>query len=314
MNIIQSFLTKNPCYKAGKKNSGKGAMLHSIGCPQPDAQVFVKGWNSESHTNSCVHAFIDGNTGDVYQTLPWDMRAWHCASGKNGSGNNTHIGVEMCEPACIKYTSGSTFTCSDLEEARAVAKRTYTSAVELFAKLCKENNWDPLEDGVILGHAEGYKRGIASNHGDPEHLWKQLGLSYTMDTFRADVKKALGGSTESTTTTKKYYRVRKSWDDAASQLGAYESLENAKKDCKKGYIVFDWNGKMVYVNGSFKVRVDIDDLNIRKGPGTSYAKTGKKTGKGTFTIVEVYDGWGLLVSYQRTRNGWISLDYAKQVI
>ena len=45
----------------------------------------------------------------------------------------------MCEPATIKYTSGSSFTCSDKTDAKAVAKRTYESAVELFAKLCKEN-------------------------------------------------------------------------------------------------------------------------------------------------------------------------------
>lgn len=45
---------------------------------------------------------------------------------------------------------------------------------------------------------------------------------------------------------KKFYRVRKSWADAASQLGAYESLDNAKKACKEGYTVYDWNGAAVY--------------------------------------------------------------------
>ena len=42
--------------------------------------------------------------------------------------------------------------------------------------------------------------------------------------------------------------MRKSWEDAASQLGAFESLENAKKraDQSKGYKVFDSNGKQVY--------------------------------------------------------------------
>lgn len=69
----------------------------------------------------------------------------------------------------------------------------------------------------------------------------------------------------------------------------------------------------------FMVKVDATDLRIRKGPGTNYAKTGKHTGKGTFTIVEVSNGegskngWGLLKSYQRDRDGWISLDYAKRV-
>ena len=57
--------------------------------------------------------------------------------------------------------------------------------------LCQKYSLDPLEDGVILSHWEGHTRGIASNHGDPEHLWTQLGLPYTMDGFRADVKAAL---------------------------------------------------------------------------------------------------------------------------
>lgn len=33
MNIIQSYLTNNPCYKAGRKITVKGLMLHSVGCP-----------------------------------------------------------------------------------------------------------------------------------------------------------------------------------------------------------------------------------------------------------------------------------------
>lgn len=42
------------------------------------------------------------------------------------------------------------------------------------------------------------------------------------------------------------YRVRKSWDNAASQLGAYKELENAKSNCPNGYKVYDHKGKAVY--------------------------------------------------------------------
>lgn len=106
--------------------------------------------------------------------------------GKNGSGNDTHIGVEMCESFCITYTGGVNFKVADgkLEEARACAKRTYNAAVELFTILCGKFGLEPLGDGVIVSHAEGYQRGIASNHGDPEHLWRQLGMNYAMDGFR----------------------------------------------------------------------------------------------------------------------------------
>lgn len=64
---------------------------------------------------------------------------------------------------------------------------------------------------------------------------------------------------------------------------------------------------------SYMVKVSVDDLNIRKGPGTNYAKNGV-TGKGSFTIVAESDGqgatkWGKL----KSGAGWISLDYAKKV-
>lgn len=193
MKLMESILTKNPCYTADKKIVVKGLMLHSIGCPQPDASAFVRSWDSPSHGGSCVHAFIDANDGTVYQTLPWDHRGWHCASGSRGSGNNTHIGVEMCEPSCIRYTGSAKFICSDMKTAAEMAERTYGAAVELFAMLCKKYGLDPLADGVIISHREGHGMGIASNHGDPEHLWTQLGMGYTMDSFRKAVKAAMGG-------------------------------------------------------------------------------------------------------------------------
>ena len=49
MNLIQSFLTKNPCYTCGRTITPKGLMLHSVGCPQPSAAVFVRNWNKASY-------------------------------------------------------------------------------------------------------------------------------------------------------------------------------------------------------------------------------------------------------------------------
>jgi len=245
MKIIQSILTSNPCYKAGRKITVKGLMLHSVGCPQPSASVFVKNWNRSSFNSACVHAFIDGNTGDVYQTLPWNHRGWH----GGGSSNNTHIGVEMCEPACIKYTGGATFTCSNLPVARAVAQRTYDTAVQLFAHLCTTYNLDPLADGVIVSHKEGHKRGIASNHGDPEHLWNQLGMGYTMDTFRKAVSAAMGGDSAGDepapdTAEKVLYRV---------QVGAYKVKKNADAQLAKVKAA-GFDTYMVKVDGLYKIQ------------------------------------------------------------
>ena len=250
MKIIKSILTKNDCYRSGRTITVKGLMLHSVGTPQPDATVFTRNWD-RSGLEVCVHAFIDGNTGNVYQTLPWNRRGWHCGD----VANNTHIGVEMCEPDTIRYTGGASWVeTGDGKNTAAVVKRTYNSAVQLFAKLCKDYNLDPLKDGVIISHSEGAKRGIASAHADVEHIWNKLG--YSMDGFRKDVSKAMG---QTVTEEKQMYRVRKTWTDAKSQIGAYSVLENAKNACPSGYKVFDNDGNVVYTPDT---RKDEDEVKV----------------------------------------------------
>ena len=117
----------------------------------------------------------------------------------------------------------------------------------------------------------------------------------------------------------KYYRVRKSWADKQSQIGAYTVFQNAVNavDANPEYAAFDDNGNQVYpvVQTAFTpylVKVSIEDLNYRKGPSTSYASYGHIP-VGVYTIVEEQDGWGLLKAYADKRNGWISLAYTTRI-
>lgn len=277
MKLIESILTNNPCYTAGRKITVKGLMLHSVGCPQPSASVFVKLWNKASYNSACVHAFIDGNTGDVYQTLPWNHRGWH----GGGSSNNTHIGVEMCEPATIKYTGGASWKeTGDGTNTKATVLRTYKAAVELFAMLCKKFDLDPLADGVIVSHKEGHARGIASNHGDPEHIWTKFGLS--MAQFRKDVKAAMGGSSGSDTA--------KTEDKAAStgavryyvQAGAFK--EKAKADAHAAKIKAAGFAVLVKKVGSYyKVQTGAFD---KKANAEAQAKQLKAKGFDAFVTTD----------------------------
>lgn len=193
MEIIEAFAKKNKCYQAGAPLTPRGIMLHSVGCPQSSAAVFARNFNQyqPGGQSVCVHAFVQAD-GTVYQTLPYTMRAWHCG----GSANNTHIGIEMTEPASIAYTGGASWRDLDPAATEAHVRGTYAAAVELFAQLCTQYALDPLEDGVIISHAEGAARGIASAHADPTHLWRAFGL--TMDGFRKDVaaKMAAGNTDE----------------------------------------------------------------------------------------------------------------------
>lgn len=185
MEIKMNIVTKNPCYKKKQYITVRGLMLHSVGCAQPRASVFDNSFNSEN-LNACVHAFIDALDGTIHQHLPWDMRGWHAGGG----ANNTHIGVEMCESEYIIYDSKWNVHVLDYERARKQCKTAYDSAVELFASLCSQYKLNPYND--IISHAEGYKLGVASNHGDPEQYWKGVGLGYTMDGFRKDVALKMG--------------------------------------------------------------------------------------------------------------------------
>ncbi len=314
MKIKVDYAITSSCYKAGATITPKGLMIHSVGVNQPDPAVFAKQWKSSDDV--CCHGVL-GTDGTVIQTLPWNRRGWHCG----GSANGTHIGVEMTEPSTIKYTGGANFVDNNPAATKKFVLGTYNTAVELFAYLCKLYSLDPLKDGVIVSHSEGYKRGIASGHADVEHIWNKYGL--TMNQFRKDINAAISGSevkndnadTTAAAAAKPLYRVRKTWADYKSQIGAYSSLANAIKACKDGYSVFDGSGNKVYPKAQsssesiYKVRVDIDDLNIRTGAGAEYPATGKYTGKGTFTIVETKNNWGKL----KSGAGWICLDYANKV-
>ncbi len=186
INIVEAFATKNKCYQAATPLTPRGIMLHSIGVPQPNAAVMAQNFNQyrPNGQSVCVHAFVQRD-GAVYQTLPWTVQAWHCG----GSANRTHIGVEMTEPASIVYTGGASWRDLDPAATEAHVRGTYAAAVELFAQLCEQYALDPLEDGVIISHAEGAARGIASAHADPTHLWRAFGM--TMDGFRRDVAEAM---------------------------------------------------------------------------------------------------------------------------
>ena len=185
ITINSSILTQNNCYKANHTITPKGIMVHSTATPGATANTFIKIWNKPG-VSACVHAFID-DTG-VYQTLPWNWRGWHAASGKKGSANNTHISFEICEPGGFKYSSGATMVGYDVKKNEDYFNNVYQKAVELCAYLCKKYN---LTEKDIICHSEGCAKGIASNHADVMHWFPKHNKN--MDIFRNDVKTLLNG-------------------------------------------------------------------------------------------------------------------------
>ena len=159
MTLYRQFLTRNDCCAAGRTITPRGVMVHSTGANNPRVSRYVPGdevlgvnrngnhWDRPG-VDKCVHAFIgkiaDGSVAAV-QTLPWDRRGWHAGTGTSGrSANDTHIAFEICEDGL-----------DDPDYFAAV----YQAAAELTALLCRRYGLDPLADGVVLCHQEGYRRG-----------------------------------------------------------------------------------------------------------------------------------------------------------
>lgn len=195
LKITQYFLTKNDCYKAGRKITPSGIVVHSTGANNPNLCRYIgpddgvlgknkydNHWN-RSGNSKCVHAFI-GKAADgtvmVYQTLPWDHRAWGVASGKKGSYNNSHIQFEICE--------------DNLTNA-AYYKEAFDLAAQLCAYLCKEYN---IPVSSVVGHYEAYAAGYGNNHADPRNWQKKHGDS--MAAFRERVAALIAGGKVDTST------------------------------------------------------------------------------------------------------------------
>ncbi len=221
MKLFTKYMTRNDCYTAGRKITPKGIMVHSTAVPGVMATEWFSRWNrsykaGEINRQVCVHAFVDDK--EVWQYLPWDHRGWHAG----GSGNDTHIGFEICEPAGFSYKSGSVMVGYDAAKQEDYFRKVWQNAVELCVMLCREYG---LNENDIICHSEGYKLGIASNHADVMHWFPRHGES--MDTFRAAVKAGLAEKPETEMPAgddKKYYRV---------QVGAFSSKANAESMLKK---------------------------------------------------------------------------------
>ena len=217
---------------------------------------------------------------------------------------------------------------SDTTEPYAFKDIVYRTLIKLCVDICKRNGktkllwlgdktktlgYTPKPDEMVLT----VHRWFANKSCPGDWLYNRLG------DLAAKVTAALGGTAQTPTADKTvWYRVRKTWADAKSQIGAYKELANAKAcvDKHPGYSVFDVNGVNIYTSKTtattvpFKVKVAISDLNIRKGPGTNYART-QYIPVGVYTIIEVQSGTGSDKGWGRLKSGagWISLDFCTKV-
>ena len=183
-----------------------------------------------------VHYYVDNTC--AWQNLPLNLSGWHAADG-SGNGNRRTIAIECIMSSAYNATDKkSEDNCARL--AAALLKK-YNLGID---HLYTHTHWLNVRDG---------KSGSVDFLNTARNSYKMCPL-YILPHWAEFKKKVQGymnaGSatapTPSAPVAKQLYRVRKSWFDAKSQIGAFSSLENARRACKVGYAVFDNSGKQVY--------------------------------------------------------------------
>lgn len=187
---------------------------------------------------------VDDETIVQYNPDIKNRFCWHCGDNKNiysmggkfyGKCTNANsIGIEIC-------STNPNWTASDQANSKkwSFTEKAVLNAVELTNHLMQTYNIPA--DRVIRHYDVSGKLcpGIIGWNEDSKDVsqWEafKAKLSNTANTTNAKTDDVI-------------YRVRKSANDAKSQIGAYRSLNSAKAlaDKNSGYSVYDTNGKLKY--------------------------------------------------------------------
>ena len=191
-----------------------------------------------------VHYYVDNVC--AWQDLPLTISGWHAADG-NGFGNRQTVAIEcIMSPAYNDRDKASEDNCARLAAWLLWRKgygvdRLYTHTYHLNVKNGRTGSIDYLNTAkgnykycpaYILPHWAAFKSKVQA--------------------YLNELNKTTTPSTPVTPATGQIYRIRKSWTDAKSQIGAYRNLTSAKALCDKnpGYSVYDETGKVVYSNAA----------------------------------------------------------------
>lgn len=290
-------------------------LLQSKGLTKYDALIGkdIQGGVSMGYTNSSlVTCTVKSPNHSGKRTHSIDRITPHCVVGQLTASSiggcftsssrqascNYGIGTKGDVVLCVDEANRSWCSSSNDNDQRAITiecasdssapyamnDKVYNKLVELCVDICKRNgkkkllwladktktlSYSPKSDEMVLT----VHRWFANKSCPGDWLYNRLGELATTVTNK------LGGSTTSN-----------------SSSGSSSSKTNTASNTSFPAV-------------PFSVQVLVSDLNIRKGAGMSHSVTGKYTGKGTFTIIEVKDSWGKL----KSGAGWIYLGNSKYV-
>ncbi len=221
-------------------NAKKYIAVHYLGCV---------GENHELASDGCGAHYYIYYDGTIYQRCDHDAIVWQvgtagCYTQKHAEARNANcIGIEMC----VKCDGDST-DCNDLKWY--FTEETQNACVWLVKKLMSDL-------GIAADHVLRHYDVVNKVCPAPYVHNNKYKTSWTWDEFKAKI----GGEEV------KWYRIRKTWADADSQLGAYEILDNAILNCPYGYSVFDSSGTAVYTP-----TIDYDTMTAKDLSGSEADK------------------------------------------
>lgn len=204
----------------------------SVASGTTEAEQYTRATVNNAMDTVRVHFYVDDYC--AWQNLPLDYVNWSCADGtaNPNSGNNTTVAIEVI---------GST-------------GKAEANAIKLIAYLLNKYNLT-IESGLRshtywLNVRDGVSGSIDYlNTRKHPYKWCPLYILPHWDTFKSQCAAALASLKTSTGTPAaqtEMYRIRKSWADVKSQIGAFTSLDNAKKAWKEGYTIYNSKGEVVY--------------------------------------------------------------------
>lgn len=216
---IERMIAKTHCYLG--QNHPNYVVIH-------ETDNWSKGANARAHATAMKNGNLDGtvhyyvDSQECYQTLEHQDGAWAVGDGhgRYGISNLNSINIEICvNPESDYYTA-------------------VDRAARLAAMLLNQYGWDTSH---LKRHYDASRKHCPRRILD-EGLWDNF-----VKCTASYMKKQGGGAAPAAAP---LYRVRKTWTDSKSQVGAYSVLDNAKRNCPSGYSVYDESGKAVYTKKS----------------------------------------------------------------
>lgn len=266
VNMSIHTLLANPANYGGTRNASSiKYLIYHYTANKTDKAKSNANYFKNNIVKASAHYFVDKN--DIYQSVE-DLRVAYSVGGAKWSDCNSTGGGSMYG----RITNTNSISIEMCSTNGIISEATIQNAVKLGKEIVKKYNI-PISNvyrhfDVNGKHCPGWNGWYGNNSSKWTDLKKRL--SGTTNNVVSD------SSHPTNSNTKSLYRVRKSWSDSSSQIGAYSSLNNAKAACKNGYFVFDNNGNIVYPVQPNSSTTNSKTYTVVKGD--TLAKIGQKTG------------------------------------